>query len=108
MANIINLPNGSQWDNDLSFADNSPESQAWLFETLKLALEQDVSVLRLGIEWIGGIGKNPYYNKLERDNLIVSCTNWYKYQGINLKVWSDLNNWELSTNTKFNIELKQF
>lgn len=110
MADIINLPNGSQWDNDLSFAENSLESQAYLFEILQLALSKDPSVLRCDIGWNN---TKPYYNHLERyihedwndpessnpdknKRLKMTCSNWYEKVG---------EEWTLAGNTVFKLEI---
>ena len=100
---MILLPNGSNWDNDKLLAEQEPLAQFWYMETLKLALQGDVSVLRCGIDWVNKIKyQYPFYNRLERDGFILTGEGWYRYTGGESEEdYYNVNNWVSSPDTKF-------
>lgn len=97
---IVDLPNGTQWNNEKDFRGNEPMAQFWFFQTLKMALDKHIEVKRLGI---AKNGKDLYYNEIERDGITLSCDNWYKYLGGN---WMDVDNWKSAPKTKFTVSPK--
>ena len=96
MSNIVELPNGSSWDNDLAFREQEPMAQYWCFTQLKGSLidmqygrnpEQNTCGVTRGL-MIGRAGKrvdpsnlvDTCYSILYSGDYMISCDKYYTYK----------------------------
>lgn len=79
---IVDLPNGSKWDNDKEVADQEELAQFWLMETQKLALLLDPSVLRTNAAYKSkSISRETMcYSGLERGGLEITSSGYYTHR----------------------------
>jgi len=80
---IVDLPNGSKWDNDKEVRDQEELAQFYLMETQKLALLQDSSVLcTRGAYKNNKVSRETMcYSGLERDGLEITSSGYYTHEG---------------------------
>ena len=122
MNNIIDLPNGSQWDNDLAFRDQAQLAQLYFFETLKIVMQGIVTkTLPTDVLMLSALDQNVprelmCFDALERDNLILKVDKAYRH-----KDWAkvlnedyvipdadffNISNWIVESDIRFSIETK--
>ena len=125
MSNIVELPNGSRWDNDLGFREQEPTAQVWYFNVLRSVMEAIANKQTVvpNVEMISwkqmGVRFNrltDYYNVLASEGIVLYASDWYRHKDwgrvinegyvIPPQDWYNPDNWEVSPNTKFTVQVK--